>query len=239
MSLTLQELIVKKSEKKSYDALCNLLTATYNWPLTNADVEEMIYTIDQHLLHGTIGRSLQEQHVTMTVDQIDDDQDLCGETSWYKDLRLMTVVINHSLIAGVFDTNGAQYIAGGRVCRNPLQCFMYILMHELVHLIVYLYRNENGYYEWDQDHHGPLFRQISKNLFFQINYRHGIIAGFEAYADCDVIRNDVQDSKYVSMFTDNMEWKKARLIEMDEYDAIVKYKKDLYEIPIVLLRPLR
>ena len=59
-------------------------------------------------------------------------------------------------------------IVNGLTCYNPLKCMLQVFVHELVHLIIFVFCA-------DQDvpgGHGKVFQEITRSLFGHTSYRH-------------------------------------------------------------------
>jgi hypothetical protein len=102
------------------------------------------------------------------------------------------ISINLDLHVYYFKTIEVQK-ANGIKCRNPLMCLISTFLHELVHLIMYLFCDDT-----DTSEHPPIFQDIAKSLFGHTSYEHSL--GIDE-SIMGVTKYDLQNKRYIS-FTD-------------------------------------
>jgi len=118
------------------------------------------------------------------------------------DKSSISLHMNRDLFAALFRKEERGYHSGGLLCQDRLICFLHVLLHETVHLIL-TFCDKLGYRPDIRDH-GKEFNQIVKNLFGQTDPQHGLIPGYEAFHDLQTIRKNLKKGSKVEVFIDGL-----------------------------------
>jgi hypothetical protein len=236
---------LKSISNNQFEQLINQLEE-YVQSQTNLEENmlKMFTIVDDMLFHGLLSKTLKKHNISIRFSaNTANTADSTGITRWQKSKKKLHVRVNTKLIADVIaSTTSPKFAAGGRICTSISRCFVYTFLHELAHVFVILFRiSSNKKDNWTEKSHGSLFLLISSNCFLQQAYKHGIIAGFRAYADCETVLRDVRNQKTVEFFDLDM-WRKATLLSiLNKYTARIRFVDESpdYEVPVMLLRPIK
>lgn len=147
----------------------------------------------------------------------------------------ITLSMNKTLFIQLFQSQrDGGYHSGGLLCKERLVCFLHVLLHETVHLVLTMYDRIG--FRVDIRDHGKDFNVIIKNLFGQTDSKHGLIPGYQQYHDLETIQKLVQQGSKVEVFVDG-QWKKG-IVEKKGYKWLnVKCnEKDMYRVHTGLIR---
>lgn len=173
-----------------------------NFPLTW--FSSVIAQIDELWYHKLLVVSLTDTYggLNLEIDKRISDDRIAGyvlEESPQK----MTLLMNKHLFKNLFQKNEYGYHTGGLLCRDRLVCFLHVLLHESVHLILTMF-DRTGFRPDIRDH-GKDFNKIILNLFGQTDSQHGLIPGYEQYHDLQTIRKQIKKGMEVDIFV-NDKW---------------------------------
>lgn len=119
----------------------------------------------------------------------------------------------------------------GLKCYNQLECMLNVFMHELVHLIIFVFCI-------DQDvpgGHGVLFKQITKSLFGHTDIKHYLGTDAE---NVGVDKKDLYGRKYISYFDKRKNKKvisKIQKINIKTVSGIPLGEKRIWNMPFSMI----
>lgn len=122
--------------------------------------------------------------------------------------NVIALHINRVLFNGLFRRKERGYHSGGLLCQNRLKCFLYVLLHETVHLLLTLC-DRLGLHD-DSKEHGQEFRKIVKRQFRQTDSQHGLIDGYDQTHSLDQIKVWCRSNDEVEVFI-NQRWEHGRI----------------------------
>lgn len=73
----------------------------------------------------------------------------------------IVVTLNRATQRETFEDR-TKTVSSVRRCYDRLECYQQVIEHELIHVIIRIYR---GYSEEEKEGHGPLFMSLAKNIF--------------------------------------------------------------------------
>jgi len=122
--------------------------------------------------------------------------------------NVIALHINRSLFNGLFRKKERGYHSGGLLCQDRLKCFLYVLLHETVHLLLTLC-DRLGLHD-DTREHGQVFRAIVKRQFSQTDTQHGLIDGYDQTHDLNRIKVWCKTNDNVEVFI-NGKWQSGSI----------------------------
>lgn len=117
-----------------------------------------------------------------------------------RDGQTISLCMNAALFESLFQAREHGYHSGGLLCTNRLDCFLHVLTHETLHLLLTLADRLTGRDEHDDDHHGDTFMRVVHNLFGQTHPQHGLLEGFNQYDDLATLRRRLKPGLRVELF---------------------------------------
>ncbi len=129
------------------------------------------------------------------------------------------------------------YHSGGLLCKERMVCFLNVLLHETVHIILTVF--ECLKLRKDVHIHGREFKSIIKKLFGQTDAQHGLIKGYYQRTDLQTIRKNVHKGDTVEVLVDGL-WKTATVSNTNSKWVTVKTHDDSqnYRVQFGLVRLL-
>ena len=118
----------------------------------------------------------------------------------------ITLHMNRNLFATLFNSirnPKSGFHSGGLLCKERLVCFLHVLLHETVHLVLTLL--EKVGFRKDIRDHGKDFNEIVLNLFGQTDSQHGLIRGYEQFDDLNTLKKTIHKGSKVEIFV-NEKW---------------------------------
>jgi len=122
----------------------------------------------------------------------------------------VTLSGNNSMIHSLFRRKERGYHAGGVVCRDRLECFLQILIHEMIHL-AFTVCEKAGHCS-DEDFHGERFQQALRRLTGQTDILHGLYPGFEQVHDLSALHSRAREGMVVRVYGDDGATTEALLV---------------------------
>jgi hypothetical protein len=144
-------------------------------------------------------------------DMLSFNPSVSGRPRMAQDLEEEDVKHNHSK-----KTSG--YHAGGLVCVSRLECFLHVMLHEMLHL--FLTACDKLGYLSDHDHHGRRFHRLLWNWFRQTEHQHGLMEGFANHEDLADIRSKLKRGDHVEVMIDTV-WLPAKVLSRGKTEARV------------------
>jgi hypothetical protein len=135
--------------------------------------------------------------------------------------------INRDVFYHLFRKGEKGYHAGGLVCSSRLRCFLNVVAHETVHVYLAIKKRLGDIV--DTDHHGEMFQTICRNIFGQLDYRHGLIPGLEHTENIEKLRKKLKIGKKVELYLDN-EFHHGKITNIKDNDITVENSKWEYKI---------
>lgn len=96
-------------------------------------------------------------------------------------ITMHTISISRPVMLRACSKNSTELV-NGLQAQDRLECLLLTFEHELVHLMLYLWRSSGQ----PREVHGPLFKTIARNLFGHTSFYHNI--GLDPQPDLDPIR---------------------------------------------------
>lgn len=150
----------------------------------------------------------------------------------------LSLYMNRDLFHRLFENRSkkSSYHAGGRVCQDRLSCFLQVLLHELLHVVLTLMQHHGM--RVDVQEHGKDFNKLVRNQFDHIESQHGLLPGFEQVLDIHQIRQCIADGDVVEVFLDQ-KWHQALVLKKGlRYVSVrLAYDKRQFKLNMGLVRP--
>jgi hypothetical protein len=128
--------------------------------------------------------------------------------------------MNRDLFIDLFDRKtNTSYHAGGLVCRTRFNCFLHVLLHETVHLLLTLCDKTGEVKE--TSHHDKNFQTVIRNWFGHQEQQHGLIDGFHPQHDMNTLKAYVRKGALVEAF-ENGNWIPGRVVQRGSKWIVVK-----------------
>lgn len=159
----------------------------------------------------------------------------------YEDIarRKLSLYMNRDLFHRLFENRAkkSSYHAGGRVCQDRLSCFLQVLLHELLHVVLTVMQHYGM--RVDVQEHGKDFNQLVRNQFDHIESQHGLLPGFDQVLDIHQIRKRIAQGDVVDVFL-NQAWHQALVLKKGTRYVTVRlaYDKKHFKLNMGLVRPL-
>lgn len=215
------------------------------WPIDTGTMAGIFRSVDDAVFGGLLVYTLRTHGMKINFEHGDLGPLVAGRTKFTymdPDLRFH---MNGALFEGVFrGEEKASYTTGGLKCGSMEECYINIFFHEMCHVFIYLYRTVNRLREWGERSHGQTFKLLLSNVFLQVDHRHTLIPGFDAYADDIVVRADVKKAmghgeKMEYFNIGDGRWDIVTVVGMyDKYTEVKGDRGPSYCVPTVLMRPL-
>ena len=192
----LSAVLVKIDELWYHNLMLPLLTKTYGGLELQVDEKEKILCKSRN--KWECQSSSQKQYKNST-----EDPRVAGYVLETVDGSKITLYMNRHLFANLFKKQEFGYHSGGLLCKERLVCFLHVLLHETVHLILTMLDRIG--FRTDVRDHGKDFNKIIRNLFEQTDSQHGLIDGYEQYHDLQTIRKNIKVGDKIDIFV-NGQW---------------------------------
>lgn len=197
---------------------------------------KVVRKIDKLWYDDKLTKSLQATYGGLNL-QIDvKDPRVAGYVLETDQGRAIGLHINRDLFASLFSSSapGAGYHSGGLLCKDTLICFLHVLLHETVHLVLTLCDRIG--LRRDVRHHGKVFNQIIKNLFGQTDSQHGLLKGYNQYHSLDDLHRLVKVDSAVEVWIHGV-WKAGKVEKKGTKFAVVNCGRNTrYKVNMGLLR---
>ena len=126
------------------------------------------------------------------------EQEVAGYVLESADCKNLSLHMNRDLFASLFQKEERGYHSGGLLCEDRLVCFLHVVLHETVHIILVACENQ-GHIRNIRDH-GKEFKRITRHLFGQTDPQHGLIPGYEQFHDLETIRKNIRPGTHVQVY---------------------------------------
>lgn len=138
--------------------------------LTDNDLQYLLDLYDREFFDGSLRKYFIDNGITF--DFIFGNETKAGGYCAKKGQCNYTISFPLPVFRGIFNKDSADVErVNGLLCSNRLRCLMIVLEHELVHLLIFMLAPPQ------KQHHGTLFRDITRGLFGHTNFRHGMGLG--------------------------------------------------------------
>jgi hypothetical protein len=127
---------------------------------------------------------------------------IAGYVAEKKRKQLLKFYMNRNLFTNLFKNNEHGYMAGGVLCKDRLECFLHVVLHETVHLLLTIMEKLN--IRKDVHYHGKTFQSIINNLFGHEDTLHGLLDNYENYHSVDFIRKNTNIGDNVEAFVNSL-----------------------------------
>lgn len=153
----------------------------------------------------------------------EDDRHVGGVVMEGENGRVIYLGMNRKLFVSLFEKplNGYGYHSGGLLCKDRLLCFLHVLLHETVHLILTLC-DRTGHRP-DKRDHGKEFNAIIRRFFGQTDSQHGLIDGYKQRHDLDTIKKCLKAKQRVEVFL-NGQWHPCQVLEKKRKWVTIKLR---------------
>jgi len=234
-----------KKRKCDNDVLDYVLTICRGymsqWPPSEDKMAKIFETIDEYLFDGLLTTTLVYLDMNIEFTTSLSRKHIAGQTTFGFGDSVITFGLNGKLFETLFTSNNNQYIVGGKQCRDINTCFLEIFAHEICHVFIYLYRSVYGIKKWEERSHGRMFSLLCRQVFRQIETKHGLIPGFSSFADLAVIRDIARECEKNDIdmeYFDNGEWLTVKVYNVRRVYASVSGDAGKFDVPISFLRPI-
>jgi len=183
-------------------------------------VADMLRVIDRMWYDRKLLQSIIDEYGSLEL-EIDESNPMVAAYVWESDDRdEIYMCFNRILFHRLHFEKDRGYHSGGILCRTQLQCFMHIVLHESIHLLL-TYCDKVGIRP-DDDHHNDEFQRIALNLFGQSDPQHGLIEGLLHKHDLPTIRQNLKNGCHVTYFRKRQNrWIFATVVRIKSKDAVV------------------
>jgi len=194
---------------------------------------EVVTKIDELWYHKLLVKGLTQVYggLNLIVDPI--ETRVAGYVVESNNGTKITLSMNKELFMELFVQGQQGFHSGGLLCKERLVCFLHVLLHETVHLILTMY--ERTGFRIDERDHGKDFNVIIFNLFGQTDSRHGLIPGFKQYHDLATLQKLIKKGCKVEVFVEG-QWTKG-VVQKKGYKWVnVICNKEHYRVHTGLIR---
>jgi len=173
-----------------------------------------------------------------------DDERVAGYVMEIGERDQLILHMNRDLFVKLFEDplriQRGGYHSGGLLCQERIVCFLHVLLHETVHLILTVL-DKLGFRTEIRDH-GKDFNRIIRNLFGHTDSRHGLIPGFLQYHDLQEIRHHLRKGQTAEVYIER-QWQHCKIQKVGyKWVTVKKIKKNgdtkQYRVHIGLVRVL-
>lgn len=172
---------------------------------------EMMQKIDELWYDSKLLPALTKSYGGLIVRADVDSPSIAGYVVEAENRSKIYLHMNRSLFQELFHLKeSASYHAGGLVCKDRFTCFMDVLLHETVHLLLTFCDKVGARKE--VNHHGKDFKKVIRSWFGHQEQQHGLIQGFQQTHDMDSIRAHVKPGALVQIF-DRVIWVPAKVLK--------------------------
>lgn len=193
---------------------------------------DVLIKIDELWYKNQLFKNLQNNytHLEIYFDTIDNEQD----AAYIHDKKsTISIHINRNLFNSLFENNERGYHSGGLLCNDRLICFLHVLLHETVHILLTLCE-KIGIAD-DKHIHGKKFQNLVKNFFGQTDTQHGLIRGYDQTHDLNDIHEYCKNHTKIDIFL-NEKWHSGSVIKKQGKMYHVKVNNDIFKTHAGLLR---
>lgn len=163
-------------------------------------LRDVLRKIDELWYNCNLMKEVTKVYGGLYIHSVIDEIKVAGYVMESDDRKSIYLRMNRNLFHSLFNNNENGYHSGGLLCKNKLNCFLHVLLHETVHIVLTLC-DRTGHRKEGRDH-GKDFNRIVKNLFGQTDAKHGLIQGYDQYHDLVYIKQQLQPGKPIQVFID-------------------------------------
>jgi len=172
---------------------------------------QLMRRIDDLWYDGKLLAALTQHYNGLVLRAYVDVETVAGYVKENKNGTKIYLHMNRALFTELFAKKSkVAYHAGGLLCEDLFTCFLHVLLHESVHLLLMLCDKLGERKEIN--HHGQDFNRAIRNWFGHQEQQHGLIPGFHQTHDMDTIKKYAQPGALVDIF-DNGHWIPARVVK--------------------------
>lgn len=186
---------------------------------------ELIRKIDDLWYEGRLLKHLEDSYGGLRLELDVESKSVAGYVVETADRKRISLHMNRDLFVELFKQRDVAYHSGGNICRTRGSCFLGVLLHETMHLLVTLADKLGVRRETDE--HDEHFRKLIDNWFGQQEILHGLIHGYRAKQDIATIRKALRRGLHVEVFQDG-KWYPATVVNKGRdvsMQSIAKMKK--------------
>jgi hypothetical protein len=195
---------------------------------SDTDLENMFDTIDRIYFNDILNEYIYDKRIKLTFKLnkklTDSDAGICTLDGSNCDIEIAT-----DLLYKPFKKGYKSQIVGGLKCYNQLECMLHVFMHEVVHLIIFVFCMDQD----TEDGHGEVFQDIIRCLFGHTDFTHDLGIDTE---NIGVTKNDLKGRKLISFVQDgNNIIARIEKINKTSVIAITIDKTLRFDVPFVLI----
>lgn len=168
----------------------------------------LLQQIDRLWYHRRLLKELTRVYGGLTLSMDVDEERIAGYVQESADGRHIALHMNRNLFASLFGQQEYGYHSGGLLCENKLDCFLHVLLHESLHLLLTLCDRDG--HRKDTQHHGGTFMRVLRNQFGQVDPQHGLLPGYNQYDDLKTIKKHLRRGQLVEIFFKGS-WQKGKI----------------------------
>ena len=131
--------------------------------------------------------------------------------------------LNRQLVMALFENGDTGYHSGGLLCKDRLTCLLHVVVHEMVHIALTIC--DRLKHHDDTQHHGKVFKRVTKRLFGHTDAKHGLILGLNHEHDLDTIRKTIYKGQDVRIYL-NEAWTPGSIVNINRTNVDVQIHRD-------------
>ncbi len=161
---------------------------------------ELVRKIDDLWYEGQLLKHLEDSYGGLRLELDVESKSVAGYVVETADRKRISLHMNRDLFVELFQKRDVAYHSGGNICRTRASCFLGVLLHETMHLLVTL-ADKHGVQK-EKSEHDQQFKAMIRNWFGQQETLHGLIPGYHAKQDIATIRKALKPGLSVEVFHD-------------------------------------
>lgn len=244
MTWCLKQLARKKIPKKKLKEIYkSILTWSHkNFPSNGKfrvqDLQRVIEKIDNLWFQNKLIQEIKDNYdkfELLTHSKEDSELRIGGWVSESTTRKKITLFMNQKLYTILFTEGSKGYHAGGLVCNSKFLCFLHVLLHELVHIILSICDKQG--HRPDEKHHSKEFQKMVLHLFGHTSPKHGLIYGYSQTLSLAEIIKRIKRGVKAEAFV-NGTWIYGEIMQVTNNKVTIKelQTSNYYSIEYGLLR---
>ncbi len=238
---TLRDLLRHKLTDKlvceKFDELKAIAQVKWKPDFSAAWLKKIVEEIDRLWYDGQLLPTLNNvyKRVDIGLGQKNRDDRIAGYVQAFDNDRSISLHMNRKLFSELeFSDEKFGYHTGGLLCKDKLVCFLHVLLHETVHLILCLCEKTQVCLETRD--HGKFFTRAIWNLFRQTDSQHGLLPGYQQTSDLARLQKEVQPGVEVELFAHG-KWIPVQVVKRGHKWVYLKNQnKEAFKAHIGLIR---
>ena len=196
---------------------------------SNKSLDTILNIVDKVYFNNILKKYFNDKKITLTLsfnDKYTRTAGLCTKKGCNYRIQIATDIFDKPFKQGM----KSQKINGLK-CYNKLECILHVFIHELVHLIIFVFCMDQNV----PGGHGVSFKQITQSLFGHTDFRHNLGRDAE---NTGVDKKDLYGRKYISYYDKRKNKKfilKIEKINIKTVSAIHLGETGIWKIPFSMI----